>query len=113
MKLVLIAFAITAIVGFLLALRVLSGRVPPWSLSWLHGSVGALGLFFLGYELFTGTYVIKVLAGFVILLVAALGGFVLFSYHLRQKIPPKLLVIIHAVVAVLGVLLLIMAASHV
>lgn len=44
------------------------------------------------------------LVGFVLLLVAALGGFFLASFHLRQRLPPKAVVVIHAGVAVAGFL---------
>ena len=45
-----------------------------------------------------------VLIGFVLLLVAALGGFFLASFHLRKQLPPKAVVVIHAGVAVIGFL---------
>ena len=45
-----------------------------------------------------------ILIGFVLLLVAALGGFSLASFHLRQKAAPKAIVVVHAGVAVVGFL---------
>src|SRR3546814_13596896 len=42
----------------------------------------------------------------IILLVAALGGFFLASFHLRKAPAPKPVVIVHAAVAVIGVVLL-------
>jgi len=38
--------------------------------------------------------------------VAALGGFFLASFHLRRKLPPKAVVLVHASVAVIGFLTL-------
>jgi hypothetical protein len=47
-----------------------------------------------------------VLIGFGLLVLAAFGGFFLAAYHLRKKLPPKPVVVIHAGVAVVGFLLL-------
>ena len=41
-----------------------------------------------------------------ILIVAALGGFFLASFHARKQLPPRAVVFIHAGVAVIGFLLL-------
>ena len=48
----------------------------------------------------------RALVGFVLLLVAALGGFFLASFHLRKQLPPKAVVLAHAGVAVMGFLTL-------
>lgn len=89
MILVLITFAVTAIVGVLLAGRIIHGKVAPWSLSFLHGSLAALGIFMLGYELVTGTITDILSVAFITFILAALGGFYLLSYHLKQSIPPR------------------------
>jgi hypothetical protein len=44
-------------------------------------------------------------------IVAALGGFGLFSFHLRKKDLPIPLVLVHAVVAVAGFLSLVAAVA--
>jgi hypothetical protein len=46
----------------------------------------------------------------VLLVIAALGGFVLVSYHLRKQLPPKALAGVHALFAVAGFLTLAGAA---
>jgi hypothetical protein len=43
---------------------------------------------------------------FIILVIAAVGGFYLASIHFRKKVAPAAVVIIHALVAVTGFLLL-------
>jgi hypothetical protein len=43
-------------------------------------------------------------------LAAALGGLYLVSFHLRKKMPPKGVIVIHALVAVTGFVLLSAAA---
>lgn len=100
----LIAFALAAVGGLILAAHVLREKFAPWVLSLLHAAFGALGLIFLIALLVQGGMSQVVLVGFLLLLVAALGGFFLASFHLRQKLPPKAVVVIHAGVAVAGFL---------
>lgn len=99
-----IVFAIAALGGLFLATHVLRGRFAPWAISLLHAGLGALGLVLLIVALAQGAASQAVLIGFVILLVAALGGFFLASFHLRKSLPPKAVVVIHAGVAVVGFL---------
>lgn len=102
----LLAFAIAAVGGLILAAHVLRGKFAPWALSVLHALLGATGLVLLIVMLVQGSAPQRVLAGFVLLLIAALGGFFLASFHLRRKLPPKAVVLVHASVAVVGFLTL-------
>lgn len=102
----LLAFAIAAVGGLILAAHVLRGKFAPWALSVLHALLGATGLVLLIVMLVQGSVPQRVLAGFVLLLIAALGGFFLASFHLRRKLPPKAVVLVHASVAVAGFLTL-------
>lgn len=101
-----IIFAITAVGGLVLAIHVLRDRFAPWALSLLHALLGAAGLILLIVLLAKGNAPQQVLIGFVLMLVAALGGFFLVSFHARKTLPPKAVVIIHAGVAVAGFLTL-------
>jgi hypothetical protein len=99
-----IIFAIAALGGLFLAAHVLRDTFAPWAISLVHAGLGALGLILLIVALVQGGVSQAVLIGFVILLVAALGGFFLASFHLRKRLPPKAVVVIHAIVAVVGFL---------
>ena len=101
----IIVFAIAALGGLILASSVLRGRFAPWSLSMLHAALGATGLILVLLAILQGT-ARPVATAFVILLIAALGGFYLASLHLRKNIPPKGVVVIHAAAAVTGFLIL-------
>lgn len=105
----LIAFAIAAVGGLLLAASVLRNKLAPWALSLVHALLGAAGLGFVIVALMRGAGQM-VLIGFVILAVAALGGFYLASLHLKGRIAPKAIVAVHAVAAVAGFLTLLGAA---
>lgn len=100
-----IAFAIAALGGLYLAGHVLRGRFAPWAISLLHAALGALGLILLIAALVEGSASQAVLIGFVILLVAAPGGFFLASFHLRRRLPPTAVVAVHAGVGVVGFLI--------
>jgi FtsH-binding integral membrane protein len=93
---------------------VLRGRFPSWTLSLLHAALGATGLVLAGIVVLKGS---SDLAGIVpialvILIVAALGGFFLASFHARQMPAPRPAVIAHAGAAVIGFLLLVGGAFH-
>lgn len=103
-------FAIAAVGGLILASHVLRDKLAPWALSVLHAVLGAIGLVLLIIILVQGSTTQQVLIGFVLLLLAALGGFFLASFHLRNRLPPKAVVILHAVLAVIGFLTLLSLA---
>lgn len=105
----IIVFAIAAVGGLVLAAHVLRDKFAPWAVSVAHALLGASGLVLLLLTLIQGETKQQVLAAFALFLVAALGGFFLASFHLRKKLPPKAVVVVHAVVAVAGFLTLVNA----
>lgn len=103
-----IIFAIGALGGLVLAGSVLRGKLAPWALSLLHAALGATGLVLTAIVVFGAGETVPQYAGLALLLlvIAALGGFFLASFHLRGRPGPKPVVLIHAGVAVIGFLLL-------
>ncbi|MCG8432854.1 MAG: hypothetical protein MJA83_02355, partial [Gammaproteobacteria bacterium] len=69
----------------------------------VHGVLAATGLGLVIFAVITGTDSNPVLIGLGLLVVAALGGFYLFSFHLREEPHPKAVVVLHAGLAVAGV----------
>lgn len=102
----LIVFAVAAVGGLILAASVLRDKLAPWALSIVHALLGATGLTLLIVLLVQGPSPRQVQIAFALLLLAALGGFFLASFHLRKQQPPKAVVVIHAGVAVAGFLTL-------
>src|ERR1043165_4157370 len=102
-----LVFAIGAIGGLILANSVLRGRLASWALSLLHAALGATGLVLTAIVVLGGsTDVAKIVpTALIILVVAALGGFFLASYHARKATPPKGVVVAHAGIAVVGFIL--------
>ena len=99
-------FALAAVIGMYMLTRVLRDTLPPWLAVVLHGAFAATGLVLLLYSAFMAGSAPPPILLFasVVLVIAALGGFVLVSFHLRKKTPPRALALIHAFAAVVGVL---------
>lgn len=104
------AFAVAALFGLYLASHVLRGVLPPWPPALFHGAFAATGLLILLYAAFVaGPAPQAVLIAAGLLVLAALGGFVLVSFHARAQVPPKGLAVVHALAAVAGFLTLCVA----
>ena len=103
-----IVFAIGALGGVVLATSVLRGKLAPWALSVLHALLGATGLVLTAIVVFGLSGTVAPHAGMApaLLVIAALGGFFLASFHVRNRPGPKAVVLIHAGVAVIGFVLL-------
>lgn len=99
-----VLFGIAALGGlFLAALRFMKKDLP-MPVALVHGGVAAGALVTLLVSVVDRPDPEKGLAPIALglFVVAALGGFVLFSFHLRKKLLPIPLMLIHAVVAVAG-----------
>lgn len=103
-EIALILFAITAVGGLIMAAKIFQGSSAPWLLSIGHALLGVGGLILLLIPVVNGSS--DTLLPLIILVVAALGGFFLAFLHLKNKPAPRPVVVIHALVAVFGVLAL-------
>lgn len=102
-------FAIAAIGGLSLAVLHFKKKNLPLPLALIHGLFGAAGIVtVLIFVLNTGTSS-KAAIALGLFIVAALGGFYLFSLYLRKKRLPSEVVIIHALVAVSAFTILLIA----
>jgi hypothetical protein len=106
----IVLFLVAAVFGLYMAARIFGGQLPPWFAVIVHGVLAASGLVVLLYALLQGAQAMLVMAGAVLLVIAALGGFYMFSFQLRKLAPPKPVVIIHAAAAVIGVVCLLGSA---
>jgi hypothetical protein len=104
-----VLLAIAALGGLAMALIRLSGKPwPPLALAVLHGLLAVAGVIALIVALANvgGTYLVVSLIGFVL---AALGGLLLFSFHMRAQSLPIPLVFIHGAVAIVSFVVLLIA----
>ncbi|HEX6662011.1 MAG TPA: hypothetical protein VF067_09110 [Sphingomicrobium sp.] len=106
LKIAVLIFAIGALGGLVMAMRILRGQLAPWALSLLHAALGATGLVLTALVVLGPGAPSMVSIALAILVIAALGGFYLASIHARQQLPPKAVVFVHAGAAVVGFLLL-------
>ncbi|HVV31910.1 MAG TPA: hypothetical protein VHC73_01680 [Vitreimonas sp.] len=107
----IVLLLLAAVFGLYMAARIFGGQLPPWFAVIVHGLLAASGLLVALYAVFTGSQTTVLLFGAVLLVIAALGGFYMFSFQLRKLAPPKPVVIIHAGAAVIGVLCLLANAA--
>jgi hypothetical protein len=98
-----VLFLVAALAGLVMATGIFRGRKPPIPLALIHGALAAtaLVLVLLVAAAPNAMPIVKYAAAGLVL--AALGGFFLFSFHLRDKAHPKAVVVLHALLAVSGV----------
>lgn len=107
-----ILLAITALGGLTMAAIRFSKHVnPPAWLAMLHGLLAASGLTLLAYAVCTTDVPAGAKLGLLLFLVAAAGGAVMsLAYKWKQRLLPAWLVLVHATLAVIGFVLLALAA---
>lgn len=108
-----ILFAIAALGGVIMALIRFSGRpYPPMALAVIHGLFAAAGLIALIMFIFGGSAGLLPKIAVILFVGAAIGGFAMFSYHVKSQPLPISYVVIHGLVAVIAFVLLIVAMMN-
>lgn len=109
-QLSLILFAVAALGGLAMAIMHFRGVSPPRPvLAVLHGLFAASGLVVLLLALIKTGFGGKAGIALGVLVVAALGGFALLSFHARNQKLPSALVAGHALIAVAGFITLLLS----
>ncbi|MBW3566988.1 MAG: hypothetical protein KY410_03355 [Proteobacteria bacterium] len=103
-------FLAAALGGLVMAVKIFGDTRPPMALALVHGAAAAAGLLLVAKVWIDSPANPLVLVGLGILVVAAIGGFFLFSFHLRDKPHPKMVIPLHALLALAGVGTLLFAA---
>jgi len=110
MAIAAILFAIAALGGVIMALIRFSGRdYPPMALAIIHGLFAAAGLIALLVVVFGPGVAILARIALILFIGAAIGGFAMFSYHVKSRPLPVSYVVIHGLVAVIAFVLLIVS----
>ncbi len=109
MFLPIILFAIAAVGGLTLVVMKFSGKGLPWPLVIGHGIFAASGLTVLIINVFNDAQNFLMNLSLVLFLVAAIGGFIVLTFHLRKKKQPNSLIFIHGAAAGLSFVLLVIA----
>lgn len=100
-------FALGAVTGLYLAVQHFRGQALSLGAALTHGALGAAGLVVLALALKAAGFAGLGVVSLGIFVLAALGGFLLFSFHLRGKKLPSAVVVIHALAAVTAFVLLV------
>jgi len=91
-----------ALIGLVMVVGIFRGAKPWMPLALGHGVLGATALVLaLWVAITSGVAVIQY--GAAVLVLTALGGFLLLSFHLRGKPHPWVVVVLHALPALAGV----------
>jgi len=108
MEAAILVLGVTAVGGIVIAgMRLIGIPRPPTWMAIGHGAIGATGLGLLIYAAVTTTLPTMGLVALAVLILAALGGSMMFvGYHLREMPLPIGLMIIHGLAALTGLGLL-------
>jgi hypothetical protein len=110
MTIAAVLFAVAALGGVVMAAMRFGGReIPPMALALVHGLFAASGLVALVLAVVNSTASTLAWVALVGFVIAALGGFMLFSYHLRRQALPVNYVVIHGAGAVISFVILLVA----
>jgi uncharacterized membrane protein HdeD (DUF308 family) len=103
--------ALTALGGILMAgIRFTGKPHPPTWLAMLHGFIAGAAVTLLIYDYFTVGLPALAQIGLLLFLLAAAGGMVMnLNYHWNRLPLPKWLMAVHALIAVIGFVLLLIA----
>lgn len=107
----IVLFVVAALLGIGVAIALLQKKETSKPMALAHGAVGAGGLVLL--ILYAAQNPHKFLtAAIVLLVIAALGGVILFANDLRRKPGPVFLILVHALAAIAAVTLVILVAVN-
>jgi hypothetical protein len=106
-KLATVAFVLAALMGTYMATRHFQKKSIPWALPIIHGLLAGTGLALLGTGLFSDAVSTVAWLAFGMFLLAAMGGVIVFQAYLRHQRLSSGMIIIHAMVAAMGLLFLI------
>jgi len=98
----IILFLYAALSGLIMVVGIFRGATPWVPLALVHGVLAATALV-LALLVAIATDLAAIKYGVAVLVLTALGGFILLSFHLRGKPHPWVVVVLHVVPAVAGV----------
>src|SRR4051794_32866008 len=106
----IIIFLITAVFGAIIVFHILKDRPTPKSIVIIHGPLAAIGLLLLIIYIVIGHNETLPIISLILFIIAAGGGYLLYSLDTLKKHLPKSLAIIHPIIAFAGVVVLIIYA---
>lgn len=102
LQIAVVLLVVTALGGVASALYRFRGSNPPLALGTVHGIVAASSLVTLIAAGVVEGFSTTLTIGLGLLVVSALGGFVLYATHLRRKLISLPITVVHALISVSG-----------
>jgi hypothetical protein len=99
-------FVLAAVLGLIVLIAILRNKPTPKTVVFIHGTVAAIALLLVIYYIVLNNGSGPTLS-LVLFILAALGGFTLFTIDMRKKPIPKWIAILHPIVAIAGLVALI------
>ncbi len=106
LKIGAVLFLLAAIGGMTMSIRNHQKKSIPWTLAAGHGVLAAAGLIVFIVAALSMSLATALSVSLVLFIIAALGGFVIFSSYLRKQPLPGTLIYVHGLIAVIGFVLL-------
>jgi hypothetical protein len=103
----IILFVVAAIFGLIVLTAILKDQPTPKPVVFTHGPIAAIALIMVITYSVMGHTDPLLITSIVLFVLAALGGLTLFTIDMRKKPIPKLLAVIHPLVAVIALVTLI------
>ncbi len=110
LKIAIVLFLLAAVGGLVMATQIFRDRKPAVAIAALHGPLAAVALLMVFWIWMQSHASQATSIALGALVLAAFGGFFLLSFHVRNKPHPKPVVVLHALLAVTGVVALLVAA---
>jgi hypothetical protein len=107
LQVAIVLFIIAAVLGSVVLIAILKNHSTPKPVVIAHGSVAIIALLMVFTYIAMGHTDTLVIAGAIVLSLAAIGGLILFGLDIFTKQPPKAIAIIHPIIGISGVILLI------
>lgn len=102
-----ILFIIAAIFGLIVLTAILKDKATPKAAVFTHGPIAAIALIIVIIYAVMGHMHPLLITSIVLFVLAALGGLTLFTIDMRKKPIPKLLAVLHPILAVIALITLI------
>lgn len=103
----IILFIIAAIFGLIILTAILKNQSTPKKVVFTHGPIAALALILVIIYAAMGNADPLLITSIVLFIIAALGGLTLFTIDMRNKPIPKLIAVVHPILAAIALILLI------
>jgi hypothetical protein len=103
----IILFIIAAVFGLIILAALLEDRATSKRVVLLHGVFAATAIMLILIYMFLNSFSTTLIASLILFIIAVLGGLTLVTLDMKKRTVPKLLAVLHPVIAIAGLIVLI------